>query len=666
MTRAPFLHRIAALIAPMLLALGAASVHAAIPAGERGALLAFYASTNAADVLSGGSGDWTGASGSECGWYGVKCNAGGTTVTKILLPGINLTGKLPASLTGLPNLSVLDVSNNQLTGSIPSIAGMASLLRFDAGNNRLTGSIPSLAGVSGLSDFSVAANSLTGPIPSLSGLANLTAFNVAGNQLSGSIPALAGLGKLTSFNASANLLTGSIPALTGLLKLSDFSVSDNQLTGQIPALTGLTNLANVDVSNNQLTGSIPPLSDSTNLLSLDVGFNKLSGAIPSLSGLPNLTHIGANDNQLVGTIPALAGLQNIQTLDVSFNQLTGSIPSLAGLSNLALLRVDSNQLVGDAPAAPSPSAFVPGLSALCPNNLNHAANSVWDAATGQTPWYGRCVALPANANMQGLWWNAAESGWGVNLAHQGEQIYATWYTYDAAGNAYWLSMLAPRTTSTSNDYRGDVYADVGPPFNDFTGTGTASRVGTGTLTFSDVNSASFAYNVNAGGASYVKQAKSITRYVLNGASAQPVCTYLTSPNLAAASNYQDLWWVPAESGWGVNFAHQGDQIFATWYTYDAKNPGSGNAPLWLSALMTRQGTANAFTGPLVRTSGQRFDAYAPNYTAQTVGTATVTFADGNNGTFAYVTNGSGGVPPANQTKAITRFLFAAPAGTTCQ
>ena len=342
------------------------------------------------------------------------------------------------------------------------------------------------------------------------------------------------------------------------------------------------------------------------------------------------------------------------------------MPSLAGLTTLEVLRVENNELTGNVPGVASPNALTQGYSSLCPNVLNHTSDPAWDAATGQAPWYANCVALPANANLQGLWWNAAESGWGINLAHQGDQIYATWYTYDTSRNAFWLSMLATRTTPTSNDYRGDIYADVGPPFNDFNGSGTASRVGNGTLTFSDVNTGSFAYNVSAGGASYVQQAKPITRFVLDGASAQPVCTYANSPNLVAATNYQDLWWVPTESGWGVNFAHQRDQIFATWYTYDAKAPGSGNPPLWMSALMKRQGTSNVFSGPLTRTSGQRFDDYAPGFTAQTAGTATAIFADGNDATFAYFTTGTGGVPAANQSKAITRFLFAAPAGTTCQ
>ena len=38
-------------------------------------------------------------------------------------------------------------------------------------------------------------------------------------------------------------------------------------------------------------------------------------------------------------------------------------------------------------------------------------------------------------------------------------------------------------------------------------------------------------------------------------------------DLALAPNYQGMWWAaPAnsESGWGSNFAHQGDTVFATW------------------------------------------------------------------------------------------------------
>ena len=81
--------------------------------------------------------------------------------------------------------------------------------------------------------------------------------------------------------------------------------------------------------------------------------------------------------------------------------------------------------------------------------------------------------------------------------------------------------------------------------------------------------------------------------------------------------------------------------------------------------MQRQGMSNVFTGPLNRTSGPRFDSYVAMFDTQQVGTATTTFADGNHATFTYVTDGTGGLPAINQSKTITRFLFAAPAGTTC-
>ena len=47
------------------------------------------------------------------------------------------------------------------------------------------------------------------------------------------------------------------------------------------------------------------------------------------------------------------------------------------------------------------------------------------------------------ANYQGLWWSApagSESGWGLALAHQGDLIFVSWFTYDLTGKAWWLVM----------------------------------------------------------------------------------------------------------------------------------------------------------------------------------------------------------------------------------
>ncbi len=293
-----------------------------------------------------------------------------------------------------------------------------------------------------------------------------------------------------------------------------------------------------------------------------------------------------------------------------------------------------------------------GLNALYRDGTtrrNVATNFARDAAT---------AALSA-VNYQGLWWatGGTESGWGINFAHQGDRVFATWYTYDATGKAWWLSMLADRITG--NTYRGPINVDSGPSFANFVGAGKPTQVGTGTLAFSDANNATFDYTVNT-----TTQSKAIARYDL-GTGAQPICAFsATALNFGAAANYQDLWWAAsgAESGWGINFAHQGNTLFATWYTYDVDG-----TPMWLSALLKRAGTSNVYQGDLVRTSGPRFDNYrtsdlGPN---QPVGSAILTFADGNHASFDYTVTGIA-TGTVTQSKAIARFPFAATGGTLCQ
>ena len=301
--------------------------------------------------------------------------------------------------------------------------------------------------------------------------------------------------------------------------------------------------------------------------------------------------------------------------------------------------------------------------------MNTSASGVYaNGVANITTWNGNALAFPdstlivtGGANYQGLWWvpNGAENGWGLNFAHHADQVYATWYTYDTSGKAWWLSMLAARTTPTGNTYAGKIYIDVGPSFNNYTGTALAIAVGDGTLTFSDADNGSFSYDMNG-----VVQTKPIQRFDLV-TGPQPVCVYsAATPNLAAATNYQDLWWVPngAESGWGLNLAHQGDSIFATWYTY-----GVDDNPLWLSALVKRQGASNVYTGQIYQSSGPRFDAYdATKLVANPVGTATLSFADGNNATFGYTVMVAPFPGPIIQSKPITRFPFSGGGATICQ
>lgn len=108
-----------------------------------------------------------------------------------------------------------------------------------------------------------------------------------------------------------------------------------------------------------------------------------------------------------------------------------------------------------------------------------------------------------------------------------------------------------------------------------------------------------------------------------------------------APNFTGLWWNPAESGWGVNFDHQGDVVAATFFVY-----GQNNQPTWYIGVMLLQGTAPngvvTLTGDLFQTTGPWLAAGTFNPAAVTqrkVGT--VTFAGTTDGaTLSYSVDGS--------------------------
>ena len=278
------------------------------------------------------------------------------------------------------------------------------------------------------------------------------------------------------------------------------------------------------------------------------------------------------------------------------------------------------------------------------------------------------LAMAQAPSYEGLWWNSpanSESGWGLNITHQGNIIFATWFTYDRQGNGMWLVLpqadLQPAyydpyymSMSNANDYSGTVYSTTGPSYDSANFSAAApvavNAVGTATISFLSSNLGTFSYTVDG-----VTQMKTITRQVFGP---MPACTL--GGSAGANPNYQALWWrspAGSENGWGVNVTHQGDIIFATWFTYDSARRG-----MWLVMSNGRRTSANTFTGELYRTTGPAFDSITWNGSsvrATQVGTATFSFTDAANGTFSYTVNG------VSASKTITRQVFSSPA-TVCR
>ena len=338
----------------------------------------------------------------------------------------SLSGTLPSQLGLLTNLQVLDLQNNQFTGSVTTTVGsMGSLKWLNLGGNSLSGSLPSQLGLltnlealdlyyniftsniptavgsmGSLQSLSLYMNLLVGTLPSQLGLlTNLQGLDLGSNQFSGSVPTTVGsMGSLRGLNLGGNSLSGSLPSELGLLtnlealalynniftsnipttvgsmsSLTVLHLGGNSLSGSLPSLLGLlTNLQEVYLNDNEFTGSLPSqLSTLTNLQVLGLYNNQFTGSVPSTEGsIGSLTYLNLGMNLLVGTLPSQLGLlTNLQVLDLGSNQFTGSVPTTVGsMGSLTMLNLGMNSLSDSLPYQLGLLTNLQGLS-LYSNNF---------------------------------------------------------------------------------------------------------------------------------------------------------------------------------------------------------------------------------------------------------------------------------------------------------
>ena len=274
-----------------------------------------------------------------------------------------------------------------------------------------------------------------------------------------------------------------------------------------------------------------------------------------------------------------------------------------------------------------------------------AGNGALQFTTG-TP---AATPLP-RAIYEGLWWNSpagSESGWGLDVAQQGNKVFATWFTYDEGGHAAWF-VMPDSTLFGDEEFSGPLYRVTGPSY---TGSFDSSQVATTPvgslyLRFADRDHGVMIADVNG-----TRVTKSITRQLFGK---EPTCA--AGGSFAFPVNRTDLWWSAppgGESGWGVFLTQQDLTIFVTWYTYD-----TDGKPVWfVGSNITLTGN-QTYSGTLYRTWGPPFSASpwdSGQVTVMPVGSITFSFADESNGTFTYNIGGLTG------TKAITRQMFSSPA-----
>jgi hypothetical protein len=231
------------------------------------------------------------------------------------------------------------------------------------------------------------------------------------------------------------------------------------------------------------------------------------------------------------------------------------------------------------------------------------------------------------------------------VTHQANIVFATWFTYDDFGRPIWYVMSRAEGGAIRNDFEGEIYLTAGPAFGTAFDPSRVTRTGVGRGRFVIYNRDVAQIYATVAGRSV---SKTLSRFVY--AIPPPLCDQKGPPY--ASVNYQDLWWNPAESGWGFNIAHQGDTLFVTWFGY-----GANMNPTWLVGSDVRKTGTASFSGVLYRTSGPSISAepWDPSRVTRTpVGSVSVAFSDDSNAVLTMTVDG------VTQVKSITREVYANP------
>ncbi|KAI7737362.1 hypothetical protein M8C21_028825 [Ambrosia artemisiifolia] len=242
------------------------------------------------------------------------------------------------------------------------IKAMTNLEHLDLSNSAIQGHIPDWIGEIGnqLSILNLTNNSLTGTIPNLSdtfpgwlgGLPNIQALILKSNKFYGGIVTSTKdkfpFQRLQVLDISQNGFVGQLPTkyfqnFNAMKNVVKKNTKPEYVSTVYTYVSIILAVKGVDLYFSKL------LVDYT---IVDLSNNKFEGEIPNnIGNLKSLIVLNLSHNNLTGQIPhSLAKISEIESLDLSWNQLIGEIPqSLADLTSLEFLNLSQNRLVGRIP-----------------------------------------------------------------------------------------------------------------------------------------------------------------------------------------------------------------------------------------------------------------------------------------------------------------------------
>jgi Leucine-rich repeat (LRR) protein len=407
---------------------------------ERQILVQVYNATNGPQWIR--QWGWLNSSYDHCDWEGVRCNKTTTlVVTELHLSGNAMKGNM-SQLGGLAHLSFLDLSQNELEGSIEQIVlrdmkklehlnlaknafdgtldevgELSSLVFLDLGNNNFNGTIGQAFGslillehlvlvgkkLHGamkvedlvslrLLDISGNAN-LTGSLVQ-SGINNLTmleSLNVAGCNFNGTLD-IGNLMLLRFLDLSGNDFSGELAIISNLTFLETLNLAENNFTGTLPEIEALVSPKHLNLSESgNLSGSIEGTGMETlsALESIDLSGNNLTGQIGSQDlGFLGLRSLDLSRNSLSGPLTAISNLTMLEYVNLARNYFNETLPENGNLPALKYVNLSYNELTGTVPN-------LSGLDLLERLDLSNQLVSAFDIKTGLRITHGITGVIPA-------------------------------------------------------------------------------------------------------------------------------------------------------------------------------------------------------------------------------------------------------------------------------
>ncbi|XP_071704785.1 receptor-like kinase TMK4 [Rutidosis leptorrhynchoides] len=264
--------------------------------------------------------------------------------------------KLPVEINPHNYLTSFRATNANLIGTLLGFPeSFLILLSIQLSHNNLTGSLPNSLGNSLLQILYLNSNKLSGKIDVLSSMIGISQIWLNGNEFMGTIPDVSKCVNLFDLQLRDNLFTGLVPP--SLKSVSNISLQNNMLQGPKPTYN------NEGVNNNYCLPDPGPCDPQvTALLEVagDLGYPaQLASSWKGNDACQNWKFITCNvdgnvssivfsKQQFSGTIsPAFANLTYLRNLYLNDNTLTGEIPEiLTALPHLQVIDVSNNNLTG--------------------------------------------------------------------------------------------------------------------------------------------------------------------------------------------------------------------------------------------------------------------------------------------------------------------------------